>query len=392
MLEGPTILLVEDQVRHARLYIEALQESLGARVVHVSDGERAIRVLKGEAGVADAPAEAGSPDLILLDLDLPGLGGEAVLQAVKAEHHLRYVPVVVLTGDATTDRQLALLDQGADDFIEKGASPEILLARVRAQLRHRLTVERLERLALDRDLFAAGVLQDISGIKGTIVAQCRTAKEAVLRDVVGEKPRILEALTVLATHASRLGEYASDVIQSVRQTHKPPDLAPQDVEEHLRWLADVLSDEAHCAAGGGAVGGARFSWATAELKPVLADASLLRLALLNVVQRAVAVAGKGKAQLSISQHDDEKVEGGQRRMRVTTIRDGGPTPAPAVDLDELFRPFAATPVAGAPGDAGHGLGLALVARVMARMGGRAYAKRPADGGAGVEIALALPVP
>src|SRR5690606_17618543 len=159
-----------------RIYAEAITQSLGATVDFAADGEAAL---------APMPAEQ-PPDMVILDLEMPGAAGEAVLAGIRAEHRPRYTPGILLTGRTSPATQLTLLDNGADDFIEKGAPPEILIARLKAQIRHKLAVDRLERLALDRDLFAAGVLQDLGTIKWTIVTLCRNAKEILARDPVGE--------------------------------------------------------------------------------------------------------------------------------------------------------------------------------------------------------------
>src|SRR6185437_5131209 len=104
------------------------------------------------------------------------------------------------------------------------------------QLRHKLALDRLERLALDRDLFAAGVLSDIGTTKWTIVSLCRQAKTSLEDDPEARRPEILQVLDKLSAHASRLGGYAADVIQSVRETHRTPRIQPQDPGALLAWV------------------------------------------------------------------------------------------------------------------------------------------------------------
>ncbi len=88
------ILLVEDSATDRMLAMEALRDSRISNTVHcVTDGEEAMQFLRNEGRFAKAP----TPDLILLDLDLPKKNGREVLVEIKADEILRYIPVVVLS-------------------------------------------------------------------------------------------------------------------------------------------------------------------------------------------------------------------------------------------------------------------------------------------------------
>ena len=88
------VLLVEDNPADARLTIEALREGrMLNRLHHVKDGIEALQFLRREGQWTDAP----TPDVILLDLNLPRKDGREVLLELKADSALRLIPVVVLT-------------------------------------------------------------------------------------------------------------------------------------------------------------------------------------------------------------------------------------------------------------------------------------------------------
>jgi two-component system, chemotaxis family, response regulator Rcp1 len=88
------ILLVEDNPGDARLTREALRDAKVRNNLHiVADGVEAIAFLRREGRYAEAP----SPDLILLDLNLPKKDGREVLDEIKRDQGLRHIPVVVLT-------------------------------------------------------------------------------------------------------------------------------------------------------------------------------------------------------------------------------------------------------------------------------------------------------
>jgi two-component system KDP operon response regulator KdpE len=121
-LQKPTLLVVEDEPGFARLIALSLVRE-GFDVRTVSTGETAIEV------AADI-----DPDALILDLGLPDMDGLAVLADVRQR---TVVPVVVVTGRATTDAIRRGLDEGADDYVTKPFSPSELAARVRAVLRRR---------------------------------------------------------------------------------------------------------------------------------------------------------------------------------------------------------------------------------------------------------------
>jgi signal transduction histidine kinase len=307
--------------------------------------------------------------------------GEEVLKHIKSDLRMRYTPVIILTGGAGYDKQLELLDKGADDFIEKGAAPEILIARLRAQMRHKLAFDRLERLALDRDLFAAGVLQDIGNIKGTILAVCKRATDKLQRDPVGERAALKNELEQLTEHAHRLGQYAADVIQSVRDTQREAGATALDVGPLFDWAVSVLASDAT---------GARLTWqAATPLVRVCGDQAYLRMAILHLCQDALGAAAGKPVQLVITQSehtppDDPK----QRRFVTTRIADAGRSMPPA-EVATYFHPYQRGTGSVEPtltASTG-GLGPALVAKVMAKMGGGVTAELASPG-----IAFCLDLP
>ncbi len=75
------------------------------------------------------------PDLMLLDLMLPGLSGEELCRLIRADQRLAPVPILMLTARAEEEDRVAGLDLGADDYVTKPFSPRELVARVRAVLR-----------------------------------------------------------------------------------------------------------------------------------------------------------------------------------------------------------------------------------------------------------------
>ena len=102
------------------------------------EGFRVLGSAAGEEGLALAREEA--PDLIVLDLMLPGMDGLQVCRALRADPRTRALPVLILTARGEEADIVAGLETGADDYVTKPFSPKVLAARVRSVLRRRAEV------------------------------------------------------------------------------------------------------------------------------------------------------------------------------------------------------------------------------------------------------------
>ncbi len=115
-----TILVVDDEPQIVRLVRDHL-EAAGFSVLEAGDGRGAVRVAGSE-----------HPDLVVLDLGLPGLDGLDVTRSLRKDNP---VPIIMLTARSDESDKLVGLELGADDYVTKPFSPKELVARVRAVLR-----------------------------------------------------------------------------------------------------------------------------------------------------------------------------------------------------------------------------------------------------------------
>jgi two-component system alkaline phosphatase synthesis response regulator PhoP len=115
-----TILVVDDEPQIVRLLRDHLVAA-GFSVLEATDGRQAVRV-----------ATAEHPDLIVLDLGLPGLDGLDVTRGLRKDNP---VPIIMLTARSDESDKLVGLELGADDYMTKPFSPKELVARIRAVLR-----------------------------------------------------------------------------------------------------------------------------------------------------------------------------------------------------------------------------------------------------------------
>lgn len=110
------ILLVEDSESDAELTMEALRRGKVKNTVHhVKDGAEALRYLFKQ----EEFEEALRPDLILLDLNMPGIDGRKVLQEIQQEEHLKLIPVVVLTTSSLDRDILSSYGLNANGYVVK---------------------------------------------------------------------------------------------------------------------------------------------------------------------------------------------------------------------------------------------------------------------------------
>jgi phosphate regulon transcriptional regulator PhoB len=119
----PEVLVVEDEPDIRALIVHHLTRD-GFRCRTAADGVEALARLR-----------SATPDLIVLDLMLPGVDGLEVTRRVRAEPAWAAVPIIMLTAKADEVDRVVGLELGADDYVAKPFSPKELLARVRAVLR-----------------------------------------------------------------------------------------------------------------------------------------------------------------------------------------------------------------------------------------------------------------
>ena len=120
--EKPTILAVDDAPDNLWLLSGLLKDQY--RVKLCGSGEKALEIARG----------AMAPDLILLDVMMPGLSGHDVCRQLKADPATRHIPIIFLTAMTSTADEEHGLSLGAADFIIKPINPPIMLARVATQL------------------------------------------------------------------------------------------------------------------------------------------------------------------------------------------------------------------------------------------------------------------
>ena len=175
------LLIVEDQKKLLQSLRRGLEEE-GYEVATATNGEEGYYL-----------ATTGSPDVIVLDLMLPGRDGLKVLRDLRAQGYAR--PVLILTARDAVEDRVAGLDEGADDYMVKPFAFVELLARVRALLRRDVSsrdlVLRADDLELDllaRRVVRAGVELDLTKREFELLEYLiRHKNSAVTRDMIARE-------------------------------------------------------------------------------------------------------------------------------------------------------------------------------------------------------------
>ena len=214
-----TVLVVDDETDILELVAFNLERQQ-FKVLTADNGISAVQIAKEQ-----------TPDMIVLDLMLPGMDGFSVYKELRADPRTSSIPVLMLTAKGEVNDRIAGLELGADDYVTKPFSPKELLLRVKALLKRtrKVTVDaslRIGDFLFDRNslkLFLAGQPVDLTATEFKLMRLLAESagevqeRDHLLREVWGYSDTMLTR--TLDTHIKRvrekLGKFA-ECIQTVR--------------------------------------------------------------------------------------------------------------------------------------------------------------------------------
>lgn len=163
--KSPQILIADDDERTLNLLVELLAR-FGYTAKAVTDGQSALRSLQHEV-----------PDLILLDIGMPGVNGYEVCETIKADSRLRDIPVIFLSGFHDTLDKIKSFSVGGVDYLTKPFQIAELQARINTHLKIRRLQRELERYNRELEMRVAAQVKEISESQmATIFALARLAE------------------------------------------------------------------------------------------------------------------------------------------------------------------------------------------------------------------------
>ncbi|MGH7394300.1 MAG: response regulator [Candidatus Methylomirabilales bacterium] len=163
----PKILIVDDERHFAELLTQYLS-ALDAEILHARDGASALE-----------QAQEQTPDLILLDLVMPGRDGTEVAKALKRKPETRGIPIIFLTGESRAERLVRELERGAEDYITKPFHPPEVVARVKKALQAHAPREGISGRLADLSLPSIVQFLELEQKSGTLEISLKERRGAV---------------------------------------------------------------------------------------------------------------------------------------------------------------------------------------------------------------------
>jgi two-component system sensor histidine kinase/response regulator len=352
------ILVVDDQPANLRA-VSTLLTRFGYEVITADTGEAAL-----------ALALEQIPDLILLDMMMPGMDGFELLGRIKQHPELNRVPAIFLT--AAQDRQLLLraFEAGAVDYVTKPFMPEELLARVNAHLGLKLTRDRLERVARERQELVNLVAHDLKNPLSSVLFA-----SDVLRNNGCKPERIPRYLEMIhESAADAIGYIRRYLEMQAAHSGAAQVAAAVSLQEVLAWLAGRYELQLESR------GMHLEIHDVDDDSKVAIDGLVLRQVVENLISNAMKYAPGSVVELY--------VRAASPGFRQLYIEDRGPG-IPLARQRELFKPFTRLSDTDPSDGLSSGLGLALAKQILAGCGGQLWYE-DRDGG-GARFVVELPV-
>ncbi|EAZ88748.1 ATP-binding response regulator [Crocosphaera chwakensis] len=309
------------------------------------DGHELVLVNDGSSALAQI--DKCPPDLILLDVMMPGMDGYQVTKKVRQNSRLSYIPILLITAHEQSN-VVKGLDSGADDFIRKPVQIDELQARVRSLLRLKQSIDQREHFVqcLTHDLRTPLVAADrmLQLIKQGIFGEVSLKTEEALNNIVRSNENLLDMINkLLDVHSYEEGQKSLSCI-----TFNLKNLTEQVIKE-LNFLAQEKSLELRCI------------WQS-PLEEIHGDRQELRRVLTNIVSNAIKFTDTGYIEVTVSLSTGDETKD---NCLMIEIKDTGIGISPQAK-SKIFKRFYHTNHKGL----GYGLGLHLCHQIVQGHGGK----------------------
>jgi two-component system sensor histidine kinase/response regulator len=357
----PRILVVDDQASNVQV-VGLILGNLGYEIIPASDGATALKRVA-----------ALIPDLILLDLLMPGMSGRDVCLQIKKNPEWRDIPVVFLSAADDKDLIVSALDAGGVDYITKPFNQAELISRVRTQLALKAARDRLKELAEDKDEILGILAHDLKNHLGGLNMSTKLLCERI-RNLHDER---IQRLADNAFYSSgQLLAFVKDFLANAAAEHRfEPQLTTVDVADTAVAAIRLFED--------------RVRHKQLEIQTEFPDESLIALAdahaldqiFSNLLSNAVKFSPSGK-----------KIYVTVRRngfLAEFSIRDEGPG---FTDPDKvrMFRRYGRLSARPTGGETSTGLGLSIVRKLVLIMNGEITCD--STPGQGATFTVRIPTP
>ena len=194
-------ILAVDDTQDNLILVQAILESEGYKIDLASDGIKALRQI-----------EQSPPDLILLDVMMPGIDGYEVTRRIRNNPTISYIPILLITAFHQSS-VVEGLDAGADDFIRKPFDTDELLARVRSLLRLKHSLDEQQKMARQREDFVSRLTHDL---RTPLVAADRMLNLFEMETFCKISPEMKQAIAVMIRSNQNLMEMVNTLLEVYR--------------------------------------------------------------------------------------------------------------------------------------------------------------------------------
>lgn len=343
---GETVLIVDDTPANLSVLLQCLSDA-HYHVLVAEDGEEALELVQRR-----------QPDLILLDVMMPGIDGFETCRQLKASPHAADVPVIFMTALTETDQKLAGFEAGAVDYITKPIQHEEALARVSTHLTLRRLNRRLREELELKQRFMRIASHDLRNPLCLL-----TFASAVARRRLDQPEAITSQLDEIDESVSQMQDII-DTFLELKETDDGKPLPPLPlIEATVRQYHTVAATKDQ------------------QLDLVLPDKTLPLVrgrtstvfqVLSNLISNALKFSPSGsKVTVTVSTPSPAAVR--------ITVLDEGPG-VPIAERDQLFKDNARLSPRPTGGEDSHGFGLSIARQLVEQAGGRIGADFPPSGG------------
>ena len=355
----PTVLVVDDQPPNLRLVGDLLTGTMGYEVIVASNGHQALRRL-----------EARLPDLILLDVLMPGMTGIETCERIREKPEWRDIPIIFLS--AADDKTLIVraLETGGVDYITKPFSRAELLSRVRTHLALKAARDQLQALAEDKDELLGIMTHDLKNHLGGMQMSAQLLHERAEKMPDDRSRRLVENILESSTQMlSFVKEFlANAALERSQELH----LHPVDIGDAVT----LALRQYHVAAERKNL---RLKW-TAPAQPVVAisESMAINQVLENLLSNAIKFSPAGRT-ITLTVRSEAE-------FASVCIADEGPG-FTADDRGKMFRRYGRLSARPTGGEPSTGLGLSIVKKHVEAMKGTLSLESSPGGGAAFTILL-----
>jgi signal transduction histidine kinase len=352
-------ILAVDDTRDNLILVQTILESEGYEIDIVTDGTTALQKV-----------EQFPPDLILLDVMMPGIDGYEVTRRIRSNPELGYIPILLITAFHESS-VVEGLDAGADDFIRKPFDTDELLARVRSLLRLKRSIDEQQKMTKQREDFVSRLTHDL---RTPLYAADRMLALFQQEAFCKISPEMKQAITVMIRSNQNLMQMVNTLLEVYRFEAGNKTLNLEKCE--LKQIAEEVISELMPLA---AEKNLTIKLDTNQLNPlddrsgsVIGDKLELRRVLYNLIANAIKFTDTGGIEIRIFEISPPITE--KNELIVEVVDTGyGIAPEDQARIFERFRQ-------GKNKRGGSGLGLHLCRRITEAHGGKiAVTSEPGKG-------------